>query len=211
MAKKFLLYLTTFIFAGSVLFVSVLRSARPEYAFYQTPLVNDYPFIKSEPEVSIDYALPYPGSILPDNPLWFIKVARDRVWRFLTFDTLKKAEVGLLFANKRLGSSKTLFEKGKFDLGFSTLTKAEKYLEEAMNLAEKAQKQGRDTITFLLTISKASLKHIEEIENLVVIAPEDAKPEMIKIEDYSKGVYKKSRDSLLDKGITPPSDPFGVR
>src|SRR5438309_421306 len=51
--------------------------------------------------VSISYQLPYPG-MLPDNPLYFLKVIRDGVWSFLLSNPLKKADFDLLQADKRV-------------------------------------------------------------------------------------------------------------
>ncbi len=73
----------------------------------------------------VDYFLAYPG-MLPDHPLYFLKMARDRVWLWLTPDPLKKAELLLLFADKRLGAGKALIEGNKIKLGVTTVTKAEK-------------------------------------------------------------------------------------
>ena len=41
---------------------------------------------------SVNYQLPYPGRILPDHPLYFLKMIRDRIWLFFTTNSLKKAE-----------------------------------------------------------------------------------------------------------------------
>ena len=51
----------------------------------------------------INYPLAYPG-ILPDNPLYPLKMLRDRIVFFLINDPFKKAEFNLLQADKRLGA-----------------------------------------------------------------------------------------------------------
>lgn len=113
----------------------------------------------------VDYFLAYPG-ILPDHFLYPVKMIRDRIWLWLTVDPLKKAEVMLLFADKRLGAGKALVEGGKADLGMTTLSKAEKYLESAISQEKIARQSGKDTQALLEKLNKASLKHEEVLTEL---------------------------------------------
>ena len=110
----------------------------------------------------VNYFLAYPG-ILPDNFLYPLKMLRDRVWLFLTTDSLKKAKLNLLFADKRLGAAKALIEGNKGDLGMTTLSKAEKYLEKAIDQERVANKAEKDTAAFLEKLSLATQKHEEVI------------------------------------------------
>ncbi|MBI3576483.1 hypothetical protein HY086_00365, partial [Candidatus Gottesmanbacteria bacterium] len=59
----------------------------------------------------VEYLLPYPG-ILPDNPLYFLKAARDKIIEFLIADPVRKAEFYILQSDKRLGMTSMLLEKG---------------------------------------------------------------------------------------------------
>jgi len=115
-------------------------------------------------ETKVDYYLPYPG-ILPDHPLYWLKMVRDRVRLWLTTDSLQKAEKLLLYADKRLGAGWALVEGNKPDLGITTLTKAEKYLEQAVNLGQKLG-EGEKEVKFKEKLAKAVKKH-EEVLNLI--------------------------------------------
>ena len=106
---------------------------------------------------SVDYYLPYPG-ILPDHPLYWLKMVRDRVGLLLTTGETVKAEKLLLYADKRLGAAWALVESNKVPLGVSTLTKAEKYLEQAVN--------SNGDAVFKAKLAKAVLKHEEVISRL---------------------------------------------
>lgn len=188
MFRSTAIVLASLVFGLSVLFTSIFRTAAPQYVFSQPlPIVLG----ESTPSATVDYYLPYPG-ILSDHFLWPIKAARDKIWLFVLRDPAKKAEVLLLFADKRVGMARELIKGGKPSLGVSTLTKAEKYLEEAFNEEEKAAARGADTGQFLEKLAKAALKHQEEIEPMVQFAPEDAKPVIIKTLDYPKKVYEKT-------------------
>ena len=52
------------------------------------------------PQEKVIYNLPYPG-LLPDNPLYITKIMRDKITDFLTRDNLKKAELYLLYSDKK--------------------------------------------------------------------------------------------------------------
>lgn len=125
-------------------------------------------------KAKVDYTLPYPG-ILPGHPLYFLKMARDRVVGWFISDPLKKAEYNLLQADKRLNSGLFLLEKGKADLAESTISKGEVYLGQALDEMEKAQKAGRDTSALVSKLSLATLKHQEVLTEVLEKAPESAK------------------------------------
>jgi len=114
----------------------------------------------------VDYYLPYPG-ILPDHPLYWLKMVRDRVQLWLTTDQLAKAEKLLLYADKRLGAGWALIEGNKVDLGVTTLTKAEKYLERAVMTADKLGDGGEEE-RFKEKLEKAERKHREVLLKLAV-------------------------------------------
>lgn len=201
-----LLAFASFALAFGVLFISVLQSASISYVF-ATPTPGAMVLGVKTPD--IDYQLPFGGGVLPDNPLWDFKAVRDRIWYLITADPLKKAELALLFSDKRLSSSATLFVNKKPDIALSTLTKGEKYLELAVLEEQIARKKGYDTSGFLKKLALSSLKHRQIIESEILpLAPEDAKPEIVKAEDYAKEAYKSSRDGLSDKGVPSPNNPF---
>jgi hypothetical protein len=210
MIKKVAVVLSTFFLAFFILLVSVLHAATPDFTVSATPTIMPKAPTqgKENAKTQIDYVIAYPGPILPDSPLWPVKALRDKLWLFFTFNDSKKVELNLLFADKRLAASKILFERDKPELAFSTLTKGEKYLEEASKIAESEKNKNTDTASINSKLANASLKHREVIEDIVKIAPEDVKPRVIQIESYSGDVYAKSRDALMSKGLPVPPNPF---
>lgn len=102
-----------FLFNSSVLAVTgVAQSTLPSFV---------------SPTPTVEYDLPFAG-LLPDNPLYPVKALRDRILLFFTNDPVKKLQLKLLFADKRLVMGRLLWEKGNYDLSISTTVKAEKYL-----------------------------------------------------------------------------------
>lgn len=193
----------------SILFISVLRTAavKPDFVLANGPTSQ----ISPQSDININYELVYPGRVLPDNPLWIVKASRDRLWLSITTNSGRKAELKLLFADKRLAMAQELFNAKKYDIGFTTLSKAEKYLEEASLQEQLNRARGMQTQEFLKTLAISALKHRQVVRELTIIAPQDALPEMVKIEDYSKKVYEESVHALNEKAIDAPQNPFDSR
>lgn len=142
------------------------------------------------PKPKVEYVLPYPG-ILPGHPLFFLKSLRDRLVEFFISDPLKKAEYHLLLADKWLNSGLFLLEQGKTDLAERAFAKGEKYLEDALGEAEKAQKAGKDTSALMSKLSLATLKHQEVLTEVLGKIPEPAKKGLQNaLEKSQKGIER---------------------
>ena len=85
------------------------------------------------PQEKVAYNLPYPG-ILSDNPLYFLKVIRDRVTEFLTRDNVKKAQLYLLDSDKRVAMSMVFVKMGKNSQSIEAFSKGEKYFLQMIAL-----------------------------------------------------------------------------
>lgn len=118
------------------------------------------------PTPTIEYALPYPG-ILPDNPLYPLKVMRDKILLFFTRDPVRKAQLNLLMADKRLVMGQFLWEKGKSDLSINTITKGEKYLLLSSLGLWELKKQNNLPPGLSDKIDLAGKKHEEVITKLI--------------------------------------------
>ncbi len=202
--KKILLAIVVFAFAFTILLISIFDSS-----------VITYPTSQFVPETlensempNIEYPLPKAGKVLPDNPLWKLKALRDKIWFEMTTSHLRKAQLALLFADKRLVMSQELFQKGEADIALQTFTKAEKYLPIAVEQEKIAREQGYDTNNFLLQMALASLKHREIAGHLMQLAPVSTRPIIAQSEIYANDTYKAAVEALNTKGISMPKDPF---
>ena len=211
MIRKVLVVVSSLFLAFVILTISILRTAAVKYELNGTKGVYLDSSVLTDKDTNIDYYLAYPGNVLPDSPMWSVKALRDKIWYLITSNNSRRAELALLFADKRVGAALILFKQGKAGDGFSTLTKAEKYLELASLLEKKSRTKGEDTSDFLVRLAGASLKHYEVMDEIYEIAPDDAKPKVIEIAWYAKRVYEDSRNALLDKGMVPPVNPFSWR
>ncbi len=117
------------------------------------------------------YELPYPG-ILPDNPLYVIKALRDKILSIITREPTKKAELYLLFSDKRVAMVLPLLAKGKTQLALSTFSKGEVYFSQIPFLLDSAKKQGvKPSESLIYQLKQSNIKHREIIDTLTKEVP----------------------------------------
>lgn len=117
---------------------------------------------------TVNYELPYPG-MLPDNPLYVLKVIRDGIVKFLINDPLQKARFSLLNADKRMYAGKMLVDKGEDQLAIDTITKSNNYLDDALTAIKTAKNKNpksTDINPFLDQFKTAVQKHQELMEGM---------------------------------------------
>jgi hypothetical protein len=192
--KHLLIGLVALVFATGVLVTSVVGTAAQSSSSYQVlpaeTTTEPSPEATVNPEPQVDYYLPYPG-ILPDSFLYPLKMIRDRIWLWLTVEPVRKSEVLLLFADKRLKAGEALIEGGKEALGLETISKGEKYLEQAIIQAEKAKEAGKETAALYEKLAQASLKHQEVLGNLILKVPEQTQTIIQEVMKYPQQGYEK--------------------
>jgi len=165
-------------------FLTTLTEAKTKQVLVPTPTPTPVP--------KVEYELPYPG-ILPDHPLYFLKVLRDRTLGFLIQDPVKRTEFNLLMADKRLIMGIFLSEKGKPSLAESTISKGEKYLEKAFSDLTYARAKGdQTTVNLVDKIKKSVAKHEEVLTELLERMPEEKKKGI----EESLNLVKKIKEEL---------------
>jgi hypothetical protein len=157
MQKICLLVFSSLIFLLSLVFF-------PPKIYAQT--IGLSPSANSQQENQVNYELPYPG-LLPDNPLYFLRVIRDKTIEFLISDPLKKAEFYLLQADKRLNAGIFLFNKGKIPLSISTISKAENYFSQALDKVGEVKSQKKSVSEIEGRMKDAAEKYEQELGILI--------------------------------------------
>lgn len=137
-----------------------------------------------------NYILPYPG-ILPDHPLYFLKMLRDRILDLFTQAPLKKTEFLILMADKRLGAGKTLIDYGKINLGETTISKGENYLERAVSSISQIGSKGEKGNEVLDKLKESLAKHIEVLQEVQQKVPEEAKSGITNALERAQKGYQK--------------------
>lgn len=116
---------------------------------------------------NVNYLLAYPG-ILPDNPLYKIKVLRDKIIARLIRDKVNKIEFDLLLADKTIYASKLLADKGNIPLAKETAIKGENYFTILVTDYKWAFWSGEKIPKKLdEKIKNASLKHRQVITEMM--------------------------------------------
>jgi len=150
--------IVTTLFFAFLFFFTLLPSAKNSYALTLT-------------QEKIIYDLPFPG-LLPDHPLYFVKVVRDRMLEIGTRPPMQRAELYFLLSDKRVAMSIALAEKGKDTLAVTTLSKAEKYFLKIPDLIIESEKQGvGPALGFVDKLKQSNLKHREVAETLLKELP----------------------------------------
>lgn len=162
----------------STLVSPVLATTKKPDNTLQKQTVSKTISIKSTEAVmtkKVEYQLPYAG-ILPDNPLYFIKAARDRVMDFLIVDPIRKAEFYILQGDKRLGMTVQLLDKGNTTLAETTLSKGETYMEKAVSTVVNHKAGGKEVPGYLVDrLTRSLAKHSEVLTDRLSIAADPAK------------------------------------
>lgn len=106
------------------------------------------------------YNFPYPG-MLPDNPLYLLKVARDNIVSQLVRDPTTKAFYFLLLSDKRVAAGSMLMKNKKPTVAKATFIKATDYYSAAVDLAVSEKKSGRDVGDLAAKLVVAGVSHEE--------------------------------------------------
>lgn len=131
----------------------------------------------------VKYNLAYPG-ILPDHPLYKLKVLRDKISVSLISDPRKKVDFYLLQTDKGILASAMLVDKGKIDLAQETALKAEhNYTLLTQALYRLPVKPGDD---FFKKLQDASLKHREVLMSLGKRVPKDKQKTFLTVVEFSE-------------------------
>lgn len=186
-------------FGFLVLVVSILRSASLRHSSNFSSLSSSLNLTNQES--SVDYYFASAGGVLPDHPLWGLKVLRDKFWLFLTPGLTRKSELNLLFSDKRLMAAKVLNQRGRYDLAYNTIFKSQNYFMEAARLEEEARKKGDNTDELLLLLTKSSLAHKEIIISLQDAFSDDLKSQLAPLVEYLSNYYDRSSSYLKNKNI----------
>lgn len=149
-----------------------------------TPIIVyffEYPKRVEALQEKVIYDLPYPG-ILPDHPLYFLKAIRDRLTDWLTRDHFKKAQLYLLYSDKRVAMAQFLVKKGKITLAISTFSKGEKYFLKIPKILNEAKRQGSSPPPgFIERLKLANSKHKEVAESFLKELPQGPSDQIISI------------------------------
>lgn len=117
----------------------------------------------------VHYYLPYPG-ILPDHPLYWVKMLRDKVREMVTSSQSGKVDLWMSMADKRLGAAKALIEGNKVELGTQTAAKSTAYLRQAVSGLEQLKSEGTNVGERANNMERETLKHAQILDELSLVS-----------------------------------------
>lgn len=157
------------------------------------------PTPEASDSATVKYDLAFPG-ILPDHPLYKLKVLRNKISLALINDPQKKIDFYLLQTDKGVLAAAMLIDKNKIDLAAETTLKAEhNYTLLSQELYRLRQKPSQE---FFDKLEKAALKHQEILSSLGMRVSEDKRQTFFLVADFSKRnweavqEYKKIQEEL---------------
>lgn len=132
-----------------------------------------------------DYKLPYPG-ILPDHPLYKLKVLRDKIILYLTFDPFKKAQLHLQLADKTLLAALKVAEKGNLPLAIQTAFKGEHHFTQMVDETKRGVYSGKKLDQKLVDKAhQAFVKHQELLDGMMGRASKKDQEQLLIIKEFS--------------------------
>jgi len=145
---------------------------------------------------SVEYMLPFAG-LLPDNPLYYFKEVRDNFWLFFTRDNMKKAEVLILFSDRKTSAAQMLSKKGKWDQGSETMLEAEQDFKRMVDMVVLSKNQGvSPEVAFISQMKQSNKKHREIIETLLGDTPEGSRKPLEEAVGLNNSLAEKLNESF---------------
>lgn len=132
---------------------------------------------------TIKYELAYPG-ILPDHPLYKLKVLRDRISVSLMSEPQRKINYYLLQTDKGVLATAMLVDYGKADLAQTTALKAEHNYTILVNEVKKTLKKPEPDV--FQKLKTASSKHQEVLNSIIKRVPAEKQKTFKTVLDFSK-------------------------
>jgi len=176
--KRFWTVVTCLVIAGMIFVVY------PGYAKQQ-----DYAPVLQQDSVSIGKVV-NPG-ILPDSPFYFTKNC-SRVGRFfLAFNSQKKAELALRFANEDALAIKKLCDRAEYISTGKQCGRFQKQFQRALKWVEQARQEGKDIQWMMDKLKEDHLGQQRVLASVLEDVPEWAREGvLITIDESSSGLEK---------------------
>ncbi len=148
--------------------------------------------------------LPGP-EIMPDSPMYFVKIWYEKIITFLSFGDTRKAERYSKLAERRLYEAQKMAEQGKESLTQKALDEYEKYINKAMEkareLKEKAKQAAKDKVKQKINqtlgeITESTIKNQEVLFKIYELVPERARNAIEKTIEITKIGYQRAIEAL---------------
>jgi len=114
-----------------------------------------------------------PG-ILPDSPFYFVKGWGRAIRLSFAFNSQKKAELELRFANEDALAIKELCDKGKCELAEKHCEKFQEQFQRAVQRMERVREEGKDVEALIEKLKENHLRQQQVLISVLEKVPEQA-------------------------------------
>jgi len=115
------------------------------------------------------------AGLLPDSPFYFLKGWGRTIRMFFTFDSLKKAELELKFANEDALAIKKLCDKGEYELAEKFCEKFQERFQKVTQRIKEAKQKGKDVEALTEKLKENHLRQQQVLATVLEKVPERAK------------------------------------
>ncbi len=144
-------------------------------------------------------------NILPNSPLYVVKIWYEKILVFISFGDAKKAERYSKLAEEKLNEAQKMAERGKDDLTKKLLSEYEKYFNLAMEKTkiiqqkalESAKQKAREKLNQTIeNVSESTLKNQETLLKVYELVPAPAKEVIERIIQVTKTGYERASEAV---------------
>jgi len=137
------------------------------------------------------------AGIKPGSIFYFFDTSLEKVSMFFTFNSEKKAEKALEYAEERFAEAQEVADENKPDAVAKAMADYEKKIlfatEKSKDLDDKEK-----TERLLNTISENTARHQEVLENVLERVPDEAKEAILKAIEISKRGYEEAQKQVVE-------------
>lgn len=138
------------------------------------------PIVLNETEETIE------PIILPDSPLYFLKLFKEKVSLWLTFSPEKEVNKYLKLARLRMAEYQKMLEKGKPETAQKVLARYEETLNKVLEKIEELRREKQGILKISQDIEQILTKHTSVLQNVLEHVPPQAKESLLKAIEVSK-------------------------
>lgn len=144
----------------------------------------------------------YTPRLLPDSPWYFLKVWRDGLQLFFTFDPIKKLELKLTLANKRILEYQRVCELSpKICERFKEWPERyAKWMREAEGDLEKVKAAGKDVTALVAKLEENLARQQAVLERVYQLVPEAAKQAILQAKENSQKGLENAMEKVAGQG-----------
>lgn len=151
---------------------------------------------------SVKYDMAYPG-ILPDSPLYKLKLLREKIILFFITDPQKKIDYYLLQSDKGILASAMLADKKEYSLAETTALKAENNYTLLSGTLPQLLKKPDDA--YFAKLKAAALKHQEILLSIVKKVPQSEQKTFLQVIDFSRRNWQTIEKYEQENGAIQPA------